>query len=127
MEKSIGFKGEFLTLKIDPNRDLRKEIELYCKEKHVKLGTVFNAFGTLTKARLGSSGEHTVKSLEFNDPVELLSSSGLIREKKRQLDTNINLVISKNGKIYAGKLLYGCITSKPDGVNVLLFVIAIGL
>jgi len=100
MDKPIGIKGEFSTLKIDPNRDLRKEIELYCKGRYVKLGTVFNAFGTLAKARLGSSRNTT--SLELNDPVELLSSSGIVREENGQLDTNVNIIVSKNGKARAG-------------------------
>jgi len=112
-------------LKVDPGRDLRKEIELYCKGRYVKLGIVFNAFGTLAKARLGLSTN--TAPLELNDPVELLSSSGIVREENGQLDTNVNIIVSKDGKLYAGKLLYGCVTSKPEGVNVLFSVIVRGL
>lgn len=124
MNRPIGIKGEFLSLKIDPGCDLRKEIELYFKEKHVELGTVFNAFGTLAKARLGLPRNAT---LELNGAVELLSSSGIVREENNQLNTNVNVIVSKDGKLYAGKLLYGCITSKPESVNVLLSVIIKGV
>jgi predicted DNA-binding protein with PD1-like motif len=125
MNKSIGIKGELLNLKVDYGRDLRKEIELHCKGRYVKLATVFNAFGTLAKVRLGLSKNTT--PLELNDPVELLSSSGIVREENGQLDTNVNIIVSDYGKLYAGKLLYGCVTSKPEGVNVLFSVIVKGL
>jgi predicted DNA-binding protein with PD1-like motif len=111
---------ETMSLYIEPEHDLKEELVRFFKKHNARIVVVINALGSLEKVRLCVLG--TNRYLNLAGPVELLNASGIIKKEDSEVQANVNIMIGKDGKIYAGKLSSGCVAMEPEGVTVFLFM-----
>lgn len=110
--------ADTICLYIEPGRDIKEELTNFSKEHDVKIGIVINGVGLLQNATLRVLG--TTKLLNLAGPIELLNASGEIKKWNSEIWTNVNIIIGKGGKVYAGKLCSDCVAMEPEGVTVFL-------
>ncbi|MCJ7633109.1 DUF296 domain-containing protein [Candidatus Bathyarchaeota archaeon] len=113
-------EAETISLNIVPDHDVKEELMIFFEKHDVKMGAVINAMGLLRKAQLCVLG--TNRLVDLVGPIELLNASGVIRKENAEVRVNVNIIIGKEGKIYAGKLSSGCIATEPEGVTAFLFI-----
>jgi len=111
---------DIVRLDIEPEHDLKEELVRFFKEHSAKISVVINALGLLGKVRLCLPG--TNRLLCLAGPIELLNASGVIKKENSEVRANVNIMIGKGGKVYAGKLSSECVAMKPEGVTVFLFM-----
>jgi len=115
-------EGYTISLNIEPDRDLKEELMTFFSKHNVKIGAVINAMGLLGKARIHVLG--TNRFLNLAGPIELLNASGVIRKENSGVRIDVNIIIGKGGKVYAGKLSSDCIATEPEGVTIFLLISA---
>jgi predicted DNA-binding protein with PD1-like motif len=95
-----------ITVRLQPNQDLRKEIEKIVAENHIRAGVILAAVGGLQRVVLRTSkldsGEHPVKELE--GPFEIVSCMGTLSPD----GCHVHLCVSdRDGACYGGHLKAG--------------------
>lgn len=121
MRETSGIRGETLSLAIDPGKDLLDELGYFFKRRNIRLGAVFNALGMLDHVRLMQLGKDA--SLKLEGPVDLVNATGIIRRTNNDLSISLNVIVSKSGRLFAGKPCPGCVAAPPEGVTIFLSVI----
>ncbi len=90
--------------RLKPGQDLKKEIQQYVNDQHIRAGWVGTCVGSLTRyqIRLANQPEGVTDSGHF----EITSLSGTVSENGSHLHININ---DSTGKAIGGHLMEGCI------------------
>jgi predicted DNA-binding protein with PD1-like motif len=113
-------RGETLIVDIPPGCDLLEQLKQYLDKRHSRLAAVLSGIGMLKNVQL----TYTKQSMhKLEGSVELLSASGTVRRENNRTIINIGVIVSKDGKLFAGKLSSGCFTAMPDGVTLFLSII----
>jgi predicted DNA-binding protein with PD1-like motif len=109
-----------ISLNIEPEHSLEEELVIFFKKHNIGIGAVISALGLLGKAQLCLPG--TGRILNLAGPIELLNASGVIRKENSDVRINVNIIVGKGGKVFAGKLSSECIAMEPEGATVFLLV-----
>ncbi len=93
-----------LALRLKPGQDLRQQIEVFVKEKHIHAGFVLTTVGSLRQAaiRLADQSSPT----QFDGKFEIVSLVGTLGPDGVHLHISIS---DTNGKTIGGHLVEGCV------------------
>jgi predicted DNA-binding protein with PD1-like motif len=116
-----GQLGRVVVMRLAPNCDLMKSLKETAEKENIRSGVILSGAGSLKQATI-----RNVRSFpeEFpitdqnriytpkNEPLELLSLSGIISRKDGEVHLHCHIAISSgldDGKAYGGHLIEGCI------------------
>lgn len=103
-------RGRRFMGRLDFGADLLEGINAVCKENDIRLGEV-KAIGAVQKAKVGyyDQGEKKYRTIEFNEPLEIVSLLGNISLKDGQPFVHAHIALMrKDGSMLGGHLVEGC-------------------
>ena len=92
-----------LALRLNPNADIRRELETLAQNKHVTAGVILGAVGSLSKTYLRFAGNET--PTELIGKHEILTLSGMISAEGVHLHMSVG---DSQGNCVGGHVSYGC-------------------
>lgn len=91
-------------LRLRPGQDLRQQIELFVKAKHIRAGFIITTVGSLRQAAIRLADQPSATS--FDGKFEIVSLVGTLGQD----GVHLHLAISDNtGKTIGGHLVEGCL------------------
>jgi predicted DNA-binding protein with PD1-like motif len=93
-----------LALRLRPGQDVRKQLELFVKEKRIQAGFLITAVGSLSKASIRLADQPTATN--FEGKFEIVSLVGTLGQDGVHLHLSIS---DSTGKTVGGHLVDGCL------------------
>jgi predicted DNA-binding protein with PD1-like motif len=93
-----------LAVRLRPGQDLRKQLELFVKEKRIHAGFVITAVGSLRQASIRLADQPSATN--FNGKFEIVSLVGTLGQDGVHLHISIS---DSTGKTLGGHLVDGCL------------------
>lgn len=96
------------TVRFQSGQDLRKELELFVKDKNIQAGTMVTCVGSLKKAVLRMAGAKADNQVvnDYAGPLEIVSLVGTLGHAGMHLHGSFS---DKEGKVVGGHIKEGCI------------------
>ena len=91
-------------MRLRPGQDLRKQLELFVKEKRIHAGFVITAVGSLRQASIRLADQPSATN--FNGKFEIVSLVGTLGQDGVHLHISIS---DSTGKTLGGHLVDGCL------------------
>jgi predicted DNA-binding protein with PD1-like motif len=93
---------QFLSLKLNPEHDLKKELQFFCENNQIQAGCIVSGIGSLKKAKLRlANSSNFYESVSF---FEIVSLSGSLSVNGCHIHISIS---DKEGNIKGGHLVEG--------------------
>jgi predicted DNA-binding protein with PD1-like motif len=104
--------------RVKPGQKLNHEVLDYCQKNNITSGIILSLLGSLNNVELGFLKELPGKYIakKFSGPLEIVSGTGSIAKKDREIITHIHLTISDEIKAVGGHLIEGEIFSTAEVV-----------
>jgi hypothetical protein len=97
-------KMKSYALRLKPEMDLKKELNLLTKEKNISAGFIVSCVGSLKTAKLRLADEEVIK--EYNEKFEIVSLVGTLSQDGLHLHISLS---DKEGNVIGGHLKEGCV------------------
>jgi predicted DNA-binding protein with PD1-like motif len=91
-------------LRLSPGQDLRQQIELFVKEKHIRAGFILTTVGSLPQAAIRLADQQS--AAQFDGKFEIVSLVGTLSQDGVHLHISIS---DSTGKTVGGHLVEGCL------------------
>lgn len=105
-------KDNLIIARIFPGENVFEQIKIVCQENNIKTGIVLSGVGQLGFVELGffkEKGNYT--NQKFETPLEVLSVSGIISEKKNDFDSHLHISLSDEKKnAFGGHFIDGIVS-----------------
>lgn len=105
-----------VTIRVQPNQDLRKAIEDLVQEYGIRAGVVASMVGSLSIAKLRMADGKTIQTRE--EPFEIVSATGTVSRNGIHIHASVS---DMNGNVFGGHLSMGCIVRTTAEVSLLIF------
>lgn len=93
---------KFYSLRLNPNQDLKIEIQNFCEKNDVSAGCILSAVGSLNIAKLRLTGLQGL--FESSEKFEIVSATGTVSKNGSHLHISI---ADQDGKVIGGHLMNG--------------------
>ena len=108
-------KNSFLVLRLNPDQDIKKELNAICLDRKIKAACIVSTVGSLKSVNIRLANSN--KFLERDEKFEVLSIQGLISEAGIHLHISIS---NSKGQVFGGHLMDGNIVFTTCEIVLLL-------
>jgi predicted DNA-binding protein with PD1-like motif len=116
--------GRILIIALEKGDDLLEAVKTICEEEKVYGGTIISGIGAFSQCRLGyfDLRDKKYNTINVDEPVELVSTSGTITYTHNSSFPHIHLVVANSkGHCFGGHAMNECIVSVTAEIMILAF------
>ncbi|MFX0113719.1 MAG: PPC domain-containing DNA-binding protein [Candidatus Hodarchaeota archaeon] len=116
--------GRVLIIALKRGDDLLEAVKKICTKERIYGGSIISGIGTFSRCRLGyfDLDNKEYQTININEPVELVSTSGTITIAKKTSFPHIHLIVADSkGRCFGGHAMSECIVSVTVELMILVF------